>query len=839
MKRQNRMLLLVLMWMVACAAFGASRAGASISPYFQDFWVYAFNTSTEMKTALDAVVVDPDGFVPDTLSSVTVTGPNGFAYSFLPGDYQGGTSKDYYKSLSGLPADGEYTFTTTDIDGNTATTYFYLTVGETIPLPAPSTLQASGTDPLRPILSWSAIPGYPGNLFYSPRVYDMDGKRVWMSSPTFNVTSITVPSGVLVSGQSYKWRVDAFDDFSHRVTSNRAASTTIPLTITNTHPYFTSVAVFSTHNPNGSIMTGLQARGADPAGSISSVIITDPNEVEYTYTGSAVSCFTSSTTCNWGLPTPPAEGLYTFTATNADNNTAVSYFHLNSHTVPLVDSATMHASGNPLTPVLSWSAPATIDRPLYYVVFVRNAATQSTIWSGSTVQNAISVPQGKLVDGVSYEWQVAPNDSTDFNFSNRSFSGWKTLLVDNSSPYFWYANVLNRNQPTGDFTYLDASVRDADEDCPGILASLTVTGPGGFSYTFQPDDFYAPDKNYYHRIPGVPQEGLYTFTLTDNNGKSAVTYRYHRQREGTIPLLDEDSFQVFGDPLAPTISWSAVSGYAHDLFYSVQIVDQQDIQVYGSSTPLWPSTYQVVPSGRLVAGSTYRYRVNAFDGRTGAADNRSVSNYHNFGLPSISGRVTNGGAGITVKLAGKASQSTTTDLNGNYEFTELSNGAYTITPSKTGYTFIPKSISVNVNGANLTGQDFTFAGITVTSPNGGRSWKAGTTRTISWTYKGIPGDFVKIELLKGGLATLVKSGVSIGANGKGSWSWTIPKKKTPGTDYKIRVTSTTMGKCKDTSNKYFTITGPTIAVTSPNGGETWQAGTKHTISWSYTNNPGS
>jgi hypothetical protein len=165
----------------------------------------------------------------------------------------------------------------------------------------------------------------------------------------------------------------------------------------------------------------------------------------------------------------------------------------------------MHASGNPLTPVLSWSTPAAIDRPLYYVVFVRNATTQTIVWSNWTVQNAISVPQGKLVAGVAYEWQVAPNDSTDFNFSNRSFSSWKTLAVDNSSPYFWYTTVLDRNQPNGDFTYLDVSIRDANGACPGSLASLTVTGPGGFSYTFQAGDYYPIDNNFYHRFPSAPR----------------------------------------------------------------------------------------------------------------------------------------------------------------------------------------------------------------------------------------------------------------------------------------------------------------------------------------------
>ena len=47
----------------------------------------------------------------------------------------------------------------------------------------------------------------------------------------------------------------------------------------------------------------------------------------------------------------------------------------------------------------------------------------------------------------------------------------------------------------------------------------------------------------------------------------------------------------------------------------------------------------------------------------------------------------------------------------------------------------------------------------------------------------------------------------------------------------------------DTSNSYFTIAPvaitSTITVTSPNGGESWQRGTSHTVTWSYTGSPGS
>jgi hypothetical protein len=77
---------------------------------------------------------------------------------------------------------------------------------------------------------------------------------------------------------------------------------------------------------------------------------------------------------------------------------------------------------------------------------------------------------------------------------------------------------------------------------------------------------------------------------------------------------------------------------------------------------------------------------------------------------SISGTVTSGGSGLsgtTIILSGNASATTTTNSSGNYTFTGLTNGTYTITPSKTGLAFSPTSITTTISSANLTGQNFT------------------------------------------------------------------------------------------------------------------------------------
>ncbi len=77
---------------------------------------------------------------------------------------------------------------------------------------------------------------------------------------------------------------------------------------------------------------------------------------------------------------------------------------------------------------------------------------------------------------------------------------------------------------------------------------------------------------------------------------------------------------------------------------------------------------------------------------------------------SISGTISGpGGAGATVNLTGASTAGTTADASGNYSFTGLSNGSYTVTPSNTGYVFTPASQAATLNGAGLTAVNFTSA----------------------------------------------------------------------------------------------------------------------------------
>ncbi len=128
--------------------------------------------------------------------------------------------------------------------------------------------------------------------------------------------------------------------------------------------------------------------------------------------------------------------------------------------------------------------------------------------------------------------------------------------------------------------------------------------------------------------------------------------------------------------------------------------------------------------------------------------------------------------------------------------------------------------------------------IAVTSPNGGETWTEGTVHDITWTPSGDCGANVVIELLRNGsqCATIAAS-----TPNDGLYSWTAAQCDNEAAGYRIRVTEPTSG-ANDQSDADFTIEDAvvpcTIAVTSPNGGETWTEGTVHDITWTPTGDCG-
>lgn len=128
--------------------------------------------------------------------------------------------------------------------------------------------------------------------------------------------------------------------------------------------------------------------------------------------------------------------------------------------------------------------------------------------------------------------------------------------------------------------------------------------------------------------------------------------------------------------------------------------------------------------------------------------------------------------------------------------------------------------------------------ITVTSPNGRENWPQGSQKTITWRSEGVTGN-VRILLIKGGTNIgIVKDDVPVT---RGSINWTVGNFQggtaAPDSNYRIRIRKV-QADIMDSSDGTFTIDPPetvdmpatpptppgtpsSIAVTNPNGGETW------------------
>jgi hypothetical protein len=59
-----------------------------------------------------------------------------------------------------------------------------------------------------------------------------------------------------------------------------------------------------------------------------------------------------------------------------------------------------------------------------------------------------------------------------------------------------------------------------------------------------------------------------------------------------------------------------------------------------------------------------------------------------------------------VKLTGTSTATVTANSSGQFTFTGLLNGSYTVTPSKLLHLYSPSNQAVTISGANKTGVNF-------------------------------------------------------------------------------------------------------------------------------------
>ena len=118
---------------------------------------------------------------------------------------------------------------------------------------------------------------------------------------------------------------------------------------------------------------------------------------------------------------------------------------------------------------------------------------------------------------------------------------------------------------------------------------------------------------------------------------------------------------------------------------------------------------------------------------------------------SLGGQVTPAanGTGATLTLSGPSSAATSADVNGNYSFAGLLNGAYTVTPSKMGFTFSPISQDVTVSSANVSGINFTATanptGVQLVQNNFNGNESATASLSVTFTASNTAGNVLVVS----------------------------------------------------------------------------------------------
>jgi len=180
----------------------------------------------------------------------------------------------------------------------------------------------------------------------------------------------------------------------------------------------------------------------------------------------------------------------------------------------------------------------------------------------------------------------------------------------------------------------------------------------------------------------------------------------------------------------------------------------------------------------------------------------------------------------------------TVSLNRNYptgaweNLTTTASGssfAWTVSGSATSAARMKVLLTSDPTISDISDANFSIAlpNLTLTYPVGAETLAVGSAATITWTRLSASGN-VTVALNRN-YPSGTWENLTTSAAGN-SFAWTVSGNETD--KARIRVYLTASPTVGDTCNSDFRIWIPTLALSSPNGGETWILGRTETVSWS-------
>ncbi len=209
---------------------------------------------------------------------------------------------------------------------------------------------------------------------------------------------------------------------------------------------------------------------------------------------------------------------------------------------------------------------------------------------------------------------------------------WSVALASYPAPVFKAAGVYAEGSNTNFWAFITGP-------SPEDVASFTVTGPSG---TFDLQTLLSYRQLgllYFHREGSILENGSYTFSVTDDLGRTASVVKDFAY-DGTVPQIDPSTMSpengAYVGTTSPTLSFDPVTG--RDVYYQVLVEDATSSAVWYSS-PRTQNTSFTVPQGLLQPNTPYWWEVRLWDKATDP-QNRTASDPLFFftgtkGLPDI------------------------------------------------------------------------------------------------------------------------------------------------------------------------------------------------------------
>jgi hypothetical protein len=189
---------------------------------------------------------------------------------------------------------------------------------------------------------------------------------------------------------------------------------------------------------------------------------------------------------------------------------------------------------------------------------------------------------------------------------------------------------------------------------------------------------------------GTNGSGAIGATATSNSSRGAPTASLTTTRDGSWVLGVGNDYD---NPISRTPGPNQV--VLHQ--YLTPTGDTYWAQMQSAVTPTSGTTVTINDT----APTTDRYNLSICEVLAAGAVGQQTWNLSGTITPTAAG------AGAKVALTGAVTANTTADSSGNYSFSGLANGSYTVTPALSGYTFTPPSRAISISNANLGSVNFT------------------------------------------------------------------------------------------------------------------------------------